>query len=504
MRPELLPLLAVVPLLLVGLTTIVRVKLLDRLLLLATPLGTMLAGILLLLQHRETPVIAHSVGNYLEGLAIVFVSDTFSALLLVVTSLVTLLASIYLIATGEDRYRFMAPLVIMLTTGVNGALLTGDLFNLFVFVEVMLLPSYALLAITGTWRRLGVGRMFLLVNLVASTILVMGVGLTYGATGTVNLAALAGTGDEPRQALAVGVVLVALLAKAGAAPMHSWLVRAYPATSAGIMALFSALHTKIGIYALYRVYSTVYGPRSSIENVLMVIVVLSILVGALCTFAERRIRGALAYQMVAGVGQILIGLVVFTQFSLAAGLFYMVHHMITMGSLIMGSGAIETTYGSGRFDRIHGLMRREPLLAAVMALGFLSLVGLPPTSGLWGKVFLLGSAARTPPLELTLLVGSVMVGAILSMFALQYVWRRVFFGQPLKEYLPDDPGTGRDKLTPLPDDVHVPLRLIVPPMVLIGISIALFFMVGSVWPLFESAANGLLDPSAYREAVLKS
>lgn len=496
-----LPLLAALPLLTVGITAILRFRILDRLLLLAVPIFTIVGGVLLMIEHQSEPVIAHSVGDFIGGIAITFVSDSFSALLLVVTGMVTLIATIYLMITGEDRYRFVPPLILMLITGVNGALLTGDMFNLFVFVEVMLLPSYALIAVTGTWRRLGIGRMFLLVNLAASTILVSGVGFVYAVTGTVNLAALANSGDDPRTALAVGVVMLAMLAKAGAVPMHAWLPRAYPATSAGIMALFSALHTKIGIYALYRIYTTVFEPRSDISIVLLVVVVATILIGSICTFAERRIRGALAYQMVAGVGQILIGLVIFTQFSIAAGLFYMVHHMITMAALIMGSGAIEETYGSGRFDRIHGLMRREPLLATIMALGFLSLVGLPPTSGLWAKIMLLGSTANTTTGELITLVSSVVLGSIMSMLALQYVWRRVFFGAPMREFLPDDPVTARGEATPITEATKIPVKLMLPPLLLVGISIGLFFGIGVVWPFFEYAAAGLMDQSAYVEAV---
>lgn len=496
-----LPLLTVIPLLTVGFTAIVRYRPLGRLLLLAVPVLTIVGGVLLMIEHQREPVIAHSVGDFVGGIAIPFVSDSFTALMLIVTGFVSLIACLYLILTGEDRFRFARPLILMLMAGVNGALLTSDLFNLFVFIEVMLLPSYALLAITGTWRRLGVGRMFLLINIVASTILVSGIGFVYAVTGTVNLAALANSGDDPRIALAVGVMMVALLAKAGAVPMHAWLPRAYPATSAGIMALFSALHTKIGIYAIYRIYATVFEPRTDVTIVLLVIVVATVLIGSICTFAERRIRGALAYQMVAGVGQILIGLVIFTQFSVAAGMFYMVHHMITMAALIMGSGAIEATYGSGRFDRIHGLMRREPLLAAIMALGFLSLVGLPPTSGLWAKVLLLGSAASTTTGELITLVSVVVTGSMMSMLALQYVWRRVFFGAPMREFLPDDPVTARGEAKPITEETKVPKRLLIPPLVLVCVSVGLFFAIGTLWPSFERAAEGLLDTTAYVRAV---
>src|SRR5699024_3647563 len=138
------------------------------------------------------------------------------------TALSTLAASVFLVLTGEARYRFVPPLVLLLSAGVNGALLTGDLFNLFVWVEVMLMPSYALIALTGTWRRLGIGRLFVLVNLLTSTVLLIGVGFVYGTAGTVNLAALAGAGGEnPVTAAALAVVLLALAVKGGMVPVHS-------------------------------------------------------------------------------------------------------------------------------------------------------------------------------------------------------------------------------------------------------------------------------------------
>ena len=143
--------------------------------------------------------------------------------------------------------------------GANGALLTGDLFNLFVFVEVMLLPSYALIAMTGGWRRLGVGRLFVVVNLLTSTVLLAGVGFVYASAGAVNIAALAGAASEDgRVAAALGIVVMALCIKAGAVPVHGWLPRAYPGTSAGVMALFSALHTKVALYAVIRIWATAF------------------------------------------------------------------------------------------------------------------------------------------------------------------------------------------------------------------------------------------------------
>lgn len=505
MNPGLLPLLVALPLMLAALTLLMwRWVPAQRGVLFLSPAIGLGAGMWLLATHAQEPAIAHAVGSFLPGVAIVFVSDSLTALLLVVTSAITMVASAFLVATGEDRYRFVIPLVVMLGAGVNGILLTGDLFNLFVFVEVMLMPSYALIAVTGTWRRLGIGRMFIIVNIVASTILVIGVGLVYGVTGTVNLAMLRGVGaDDPRAALAIGVVLLALLVKGGVVPAHGWLVRGYPGTSAGIMGLFSALHTKMGLYAVYRIYATVFEGTAPYGPVLLAIVVLTVVLGAVGTFFERRIRGALAFQMVTGVGQILIGLVVFTQFSIAAGLFYMVHHMITMGGLIMAAGAIEETYGSGRFDRLSGLMKRERLVAALMALGLLSLVGLPPTSGLWGKVMVLGSAATEPQWRAWLLLGSVALASIASLLALAHLWREVFWGPPIREYLPDDPITYRGRRTRLTEETRIPRRLIAPSLVMIGGSVVLFVTVGFVWPFFQRAASALVGLDPYVEAVLR-
>ncbi|MDO5737059.1 MAG: monovalent cation/H+ antiporter subunit D family protein [Propionibacteriaceae bacterium] len=503
MNPALLPLLVVVPLLLTAVTLLWRTVRAQRSMLMLSPALSLAAGVWLLATHVREPAIAHAVGSLLPGIGIVFVSDSLTALLMIVTAAITMVASAFLIATGEDRYRFVVPLVIMLGAGVNGILLTGDLFNLFVFVEVMLMPSYALIALTGTWRRLGIGRMFIIVNIVASTILVIGVGFVYGVTGTVNLAMLRGVGAEnPQAALAIGVVLLALLVKGGVVPAHGWLVRGYPGTSAGIMGLFSALHTKMGLYAVYRIYATVFDGAAPYGWVLLTIVVLTVLVGAVGTFGERRMRGALAFQMVTGVGQILIGLVVFTQFSVAAGLFYMVHHMITMAGLIMAAGAIEETYGSGRFDRLSGLMKRERIIATLMALGFLSLVGLPPTSGLWGKIMLLGSAATGPTWRMWLLLGSVALASVVSLLALQRFWREVFWGPPIREFLPDDPLTHRGRRTRITDETRIPGRLITPSLIMIGGSVMLFPTVGLVWPFFQRAALALVSLDPYVEAVL--
>ena len=324
-----------------------------------------------------------------------------------------------------------------------------------------------------------------------------------------NLAALAGVGSEdPRTAAALALVLLALAVKGGMVPVHSWLPRAYPATSSGIMALFSALHTKVALYAMFRIVSVTFSDGLPFMAVLAVLVVVTILVGAFSTAASSRARTAMGHQMVAGVGHILLGLVLFSQVSLAAGILYLVHHVVTMSALLLTTGAIEHTYGSGRLEHLSGLARRDPWVMAVMALGLFSLVGLPPTSGLWGKVGLLRASAERLVAEQPILgwaaILAVIVASVGSLLGLQRVWRKMAWGEDLRTYRPDDPATGRGAAVPLPDSTRVPMRLLAPGAAMLVVSVAMFVGIGAVLPLTEAAAAGLLDVSAYIEAVMSA
>jgi multicomponent Na+:H+ antiporter subunit D len=276
-----------------------------------------------------------------------------------------------------------------------------------------------------------VGRLFVVINLVTSTILLIGIGLVYGVAGSVNLAVLTGMdASDPRFQLAVGVVLLALSVKAGVVPMHGWLPRAYPATSATVMALFSALHTKVAIYAIFRVHQTVLDGAAEWMTLLLVLFTLSMLVGAYGSLGERMIRRSLAWQMIAGVGYILVGVGIGTQLGLAAGLFYMVHHILVMGSLLLSSGAIEHAYRTNQFVGLSGLMRREPQLAVIMALGMMSLIGFPPSSGFFGKVGIARAAADLDGFQLWLVLGALLVASIGTLLAMSRLWADVFWGHP--------------------------------------------------------------------------
>ena len=461
----------------------------DALALVIPALGTV-AGIWLFATTAQHGTIAHSVGLFTGGVAIPFAADALSAVMIVAASIVAFASNWFALVVGENRARFYPALTLMLLGGVYGALLTADLFNLFVFIEVMLLPSYGLITMTGSWSRLAGGRMFVLVNLLTSTVLLIGVSIVYGVIGTVNLAALAGAakGNGPLT-VAMGLVVLALSVKSGLFPVHTWLPRTYPGTSAAVMGLFSGLHTKVAVYALYRIYVVVFDLDQRWAWTIIIFCVVSMLVGSFAGLAEHAMRRIIAYQMVTGMPYIVVMLAFSADDptrAVAAGIVYMVHHMITVGSLVLTAGAIEETYGTDLLSRLDGLARRDPLVAAVFAMGAFSIVGFPPFSGLWGKVLVVTEIARAGDWHAWLVIAVIIVasfGALLSMIRL---WREVFWGGNVQ----------------LPDGLYVPLTKLAPGAALIVVSVGMFIAGGALIDAAMTAASGLLDVSGYQHAIL--
>lgn len=487
----LIPLLVAVPLVSSALAVMAPWKWARDLLHILIPSLSVLAGVALFVHTAGAGPLAHNVGLFEGGISIPFAIDEFSAVMIMATGLVAVTANWFATATGETRSRYYPALSLMLVTGVNGALMTADLFNFFVFIEVMLLPSYGLIAMTGTWSRLASARTFVLVNLTASTMLVVGVGIVYGVVGTVNLAALRGVaaGHGPA-VVAMGLVTIAIATKAGVFPVHTWLPRTYPGGSAAVMGLFSGLHTKVAVYMLYRIYVIVFDLEERWKALIVVLMIVSMLIGGFAGLAENSIRRVLAYQMVNGMPFILVMLAFTTgdpRRALAAGLLYALHHMATIGALVLTSGAIEETYGTGLLRKLSGLARRDKFVAAIFAAGAFSVVGFPPFSGMWGKVFVVVEIARDGTWWAWAAIAAVVIASFGALLSMLRVWRQVFWGRPMQH---------------MDTRLHVSGRLIAPATALMGISVAMFFFAGPVIDAAQSATGALLDVDAYQQAVL--
>ncbi|MEJ4113042.1 monovalent cation/H+ antiporter subunit D family protein [Corynebacterium kroppenstedtii] len=457
------------------------------------PLVGLGAGLGLMVYHWSHPAIADNVGGYAAGVAIPFASDSLSSLMIAMTSVVCVVAVWFATAVGEMNARFYPALVCMLMGGVYGALSTADLFNLFVCIEVMLLPSYALLAMTGTLQRLRSGRLFVLVNLITSAVLVVGVTLTYATAGTSNLPALAGAarGHGP-VVVTGGVVLLALVIKAGVFPVHTWLPRTYPTTSPAVMALFSGLHTKVAFYGIVRIYAVMFGLDDRWSWLILVMCVAGMLVGSWAGMGERTMRSVVAYQMVNGMPFMLVGLAFVghdPQRMLAAGLFYAVHHMTVVASLVLSIGSIEETYGTGRLQRLSGLMRRDPLVAVVFVAGALSIVGLPPFSGVIAKLGVIMAVASGYSVKSWIVLAAVVIAGLGALLSMLRLWREVFWGKPMNPEFVDR-------------RLAVPVRFILPSAVMALMSAGLLVGAGPVVSATNHAADSLVNVEEYQRAVL--
>jgi multicomponent Na+:H+ antiporter subunit D len=466
--------------------------------------GVLLAGTL----DGERPVLR--LGGWPPGIAITLVADVLSALLLTVTALLVTASLAFAAATKEDRTPFFVPAALVLSSGVHGALLTADLFNLFVFVEVMLVPSYVLLTMGGGPRRLAAGRLYVTVNLLASTVFLAGVGLVYGVTGTVDLGRLAGVAAaSPAAAAAGAVVLLAMAVKAAVVPLHSWLPGSYSATGPAVTVLFSGLLTKVGVYALIRVYAVVFDGDRRYLWVVMAAALLTMVVGVLGAVGEKAVRPVLTFHMVSQIGYMLLGLALFTEAGLAAAVFFLVQYVLVKAALLMVAGAVEVGYGTGELARLGGLARREPALAVAFAVSALALVGIPPLSGFVAKLGLATAAVA----QQQYLAAAVVVGvSLLTLTSMLKVWNAVFWQAAPEDDRDDERPHDADTRASSPHDdagrtavtgVRTRLRpaLTAPALLLAGLSVLLGLWAEPLLVAAAAAADGLVDTGSYVSAV---
>ena len=498
----LLPLMVAVPIAVGGLTMLLqRWLVVTTTLLMLTLTGGLAAAIAMVVMTADGSVHAHQLGLFEPGFAIAFAVDAFSALVMTVALFLTLVSCVFALQVGTGRDPLFAPLVLVLMGGVNGALLTADIFNMFVFIEVMLLPSYGLLVLAkrgrGTLTSVIGSRLYVTVNLFISTLFLAGVGLVYGVAGTVNLGQLAGAAQEdPLVAAAMAVVLFALMMKASVVPVHGWLARSYPSTSPAITAMFSALHTKVAIYAIYRLYAVVFEGDSRFLWIGLVLFSATMLIGVLGAVGEKRMRSILAFHMVSQIGYILLGVALFTHAGLTAGIAYLLHHMIVKSGLFLSVGAIEHTHGTDTLEDLRGRLRAEPLLAIAFAATAMSLAGLPPFSGFIAKFSLILAS-----IEAGAIVAAV-VALIVSLITLQSMLKifNIGFAPTVAGPDPGTPAAGDDDHS-RSEAPRVPRTWAIPALALAACTLGLGLGAEGLLSLAGVAADGLLDISAYVEAL---
>jgi multicomponent Na+:H+ antiporter subunit D len=458
---------------------------------LASLLGLLAVELALAASVRDGTVLVHRLGHWPAPFGIVLVADRLSVVMLLLASVTGLAVLLY--AASEPRRPSddlpFLPLFHFLVMGLNGAFLTGDLFNLFVFFEVLLISSYGLLTLGASPRQLRAGLQFVVLNLLSSAVFLFGVGTLYGLTGTLNLADLAGKvaalgpADAGLLHVAMTALLVVFATKAALIPLAFWLPDAYPAPPAPVSAMFGGIATKVGVYALLRVWCTAFeSVRGPTADLVIALGVVSMLVGVLGAVVQYELRRLLSFHIVSQIGYLVFGIGLFTPGGVAAAIFYMVHYTVVKCSLFLVSGLAERAGGSADLKELGGLARTSPALGVLFFVAAVSLAGLPPTSGFFSKL-LVASAG----LEAGRWVGVTVafVAGLLTLFSMMKIWTMAFWGAP-KGTRGSPPGVGG----------------LVAAGLLVSFSVTLAVAADPLWRFSHATAEQVLDTPGYVAAVL--
>ncbi len=353
-------------------------------------------------EASDGTIILYQLGDWAAPFGIVLVGDRLSTLMVLLTTLLALFVLLYAIGSGwDERGRHFHALFQFQLMGIIGAFLTGDLFNLFVFFEVLLIASYGLMIHAGGNARLRAGVQYVLFNLIGSTLFLFALGSIYAETGTLNMADLANrvTLISPDETVGIRVAAVLLLLvfaiKAAVVPLHFWLPSSYAEAPAPVAALF-AIMTKVGAYAIIRVYTMVFPPdlaiTSGLHDVwLLPAALISLAIGMVGVLAAKRLDRLVAFSVIGSMGMVMVAISLFTPDGIAAALYYMVHSTLAAATLFLISDLVRT--GRSNLELTpQPAMAGTALTAGLFFAGAIAMAGLPPLSGFLGKLLVLEAA----------------------------------------------------------------------------------------------------------------
>ena len=436
------------------------------------------------------------------GISVVF--DSLSGLMLAASSIVALGCYIHSFSIMDEKTerRYYHPLIMLMMFGVNLSFLTGDLFNLFVSFEIMLMASYALMTIGGNEEQIHQAYKYVLLNLIGSTVFVIAAGLMYGLMGTLNMADLArmvaesksGGAPLPTGFTAVALMLIFVFGLKGAMfPLWFWLPDTYYTVPISIGALFGGMLTKVGMYALARtvpMFLTSGVSVSPIHAIIAIAAVFTMFLGVLGAVSKHHIRRILAIHVISQVGYMVFGIAVMTGHALAGCAFYMIQHMVVKSSLFLCCGIMEKYAGSDNLNKIGGLLKRDWLLATLFIVAAFSLVGLPPLSGFFGKLVIIQAGWHMGYWYLSFF--GLMTG-LLTLLSMVKIWSYGFWSPAQGEQVKVPVGAPRIRQL---RSAYVGVGLLVATALFLGV------FAQPVYQIAFHAGEQLVDPRAYITAVM--
>ena len=455
--------------------------------------GVLVAAATLLVAADDGPLVV-DVGGWAAPVGIDLVADRLSALMLTVSSVVLLCVLVYSLSQGDQEAREETPVAIfhptylVLAAGIGNAFLSGDLFNLYVGFEILLVASYVLITLGGTGERVRAGTIYVVVSLASSMVFLLAVALVYAATGTVNLAQLAVRLPDVDPGVALALQLLLLLAfgiKAAIFPLSAWLPDSYPTAPAPVTAVFAGLLTKVGVYAIIRTQTLLF-PDGRADTLLLWVALATMLFGILGAVAQNDIKRLVSFTLVSHIGYMVFGIALSTQAGLTSAVFYVAHHITVQTTLFLVVGLMERRGGSTSLDRLGGLAKLAPGLAVMFFIPAMSLAGIPPLSGFLGKAGLLQAGADAGTPLAWALVGGAVVTSLLTLYAVVKAWNKAFWqGAPAE----------------LPTTT-LPRGMVGATAALVVVGLGITVVAGPMYGYTERAAQTLRDPGQYVSAVL--
>lgn len=432
-------------------------------------------------------------GHWAPWIGIVWVVDALSAIMLALTAITNFAMLLYAAGglRGFREAKYLYPLHQLLLVGINGSFITGDFFNLFVMFEIMLLASFALISLGARPRQLNQTFPYVLVNLVASAVFLAGVGAVYGTAGTVNMAELSqrvAAGGLPVSFwAAISLVLLVFAIKTALVPVFFWLPDSYPEAPIPIAGLFAGLLTKVGVYTLFRAVPLITGSEPNLFHAVLVFVsAATMLIGVLGALGRNNIREILSFHIISQVGYMVFGLALYTPVAVAAGIFYIVHHIIVKSALFFAGGIAERVGGSGLLGAVRGMAKTHPWVAVGFFVPAMALAGLPPFSGFWGKFFLVVAGFQVEAWAATAIA---VIVSLLTLASMMKIWTYAFWGAPAGQL---EPALGYDR------------GMVGGTLLLAGLSVAIGLFAAPLFAYSEQAAAQLLAVTPYVDAVLNA
>ncbi len=393
---------------------------------------------LLTLNSQASAVSVYRVGSWIPPIGICMVLDGLSCFMLITLNLVSFLVTIYSISYMEkytSKYRFYTLFMLMLA-GMNGVIITGDMFNLFVFLEIASIASYALVAFGTESEELEASFKYAIMGSVASSFILLGIALLYSYTSSLNMAdissVLATKGHSNIVAFISVLFLMGFGLKAAVVPFHAWLPDAHPSAPAPISAMLSGVFIKtLGIYALVRIFFNVLGISSTLLFLLIILGIISMSAGAFLAIGQRDIKRMLAYSSISQIGYIIFAIGIGTPLAILGGLLHLINHAIFKSLLFLNSGAVEYSTRTRDLQQMGGLNRRLPITGYTSLVGSMSISGIPPLSGFWSKLIIIIAAIQAK------YIGFATIAVLISILTLAYylkLQRYAFFGELNKKW----------------------------------------------------------------------